>query len=177
MDYDTHVNRWKRSPKPKNVITPGPGQESVWDYPRPPALHPSERVRIVHNGILHAESDNALKLMETASPPTYYIPREDIQMSYFSENSRTSYCEWKGMANYVDLVLEDTVVPSVGWTYLTPKSMFASLKGYIAFYASKFDECWVGERRAKPQSGDFYGGWITDNIVGPFKGEPGTTGW
>ena len=177
-EYKIHIDRWSKSNKPKEVVIPKIGQESVWNYPRPPRIEPISDILIIENNQVEiVNSQNALKVMETASPPTYYIPTADIKIEYFQKNSKSSYCEWKGKASYYDFLSDGTIIQSVGWYYNKPKSKYASLKDHVAFYASKFDQCTVGEMKVTSQKGDFYGGWITDNIVGPFKGDPGTLGW
>lgn len=163
--------------RPQKEI-PGPGQESVWDYPRPPALRDcSERVRIVLNGETIADTTGAMCVLETSHPPGYYLPPEDINMSLLSRNEQRSFCEWKGLASYYDLTHGGNTYASVAWTYLDPTPSFAKLTGYLAFYPQVMDACYVGEEKIRPQAGGFYGGWITSNLVGPFKGEPGTAGW
>lgn len=155
-----------------------PGQESVWDYPRPPRLEPTlKRVRVVFNQIVIADSTRALRLLETSHPPTYYIPAADIRMELFTETARQTFCEWKGAAAYFDLQVGDRSVVSVAWTYRQPNQRYAELKDHLAFYASRVDACYVDDERVNAQPGDFYGGWITRDIVGPFKGGAGTWGW
>lgn len=157
---------------------PGSGQESVWDYPRPPALRRcGKRVHIVLQGETLADTSAALCVLETSHPPTYYLPPADIDMQFLQAVSATSFCEWKGMASYYDIVCNGTIHPRVAWAYHHPESSFLELRGHIAFYAHVMDACYVGEERVVPQPGNFYGGWITPDIVGPFKGEPGTSGW
>ena len=159
-------------------IEPEPGQESVWDYPRPPKLEPSsKRVRIIFNGIEIANSTKSQRVLETSHPPVYYIPPEDIQMEYLEPTSRQSFCEWKGGANYYTIVVGDKQVPNGAWYYRNPTPAFASIKDYLAFYPSKMDACFLNEEKVQAQQGDFYGGWITKDIVGPFKGGAGTWGW
>lgn len=159
-------------------IEPGPGQESVWDYPRPPALEHSERhVEVFFNNILIADSSDVIRVLETSSPPVYYIPESDIEMKFLAENSHRTFCEWKGVAHYYDLKVHDKTALRAAWHYPDPVPDFAELKNHIAFYAQKMDRCFVDGEIVKAQSGDFYGGWITSDIVGPFKGEPGTEGW
>lgn len=157
---------------------PGPGQESVWDYPRPPALRRCEKpVRIIFQGEVLAETSAALCVLETSHPPTYYLPPDDVDMRFLSEVSTTSFCEWKGLASYYDLVGNGKTFARAAWTYHRPASSYLELRDHIAFYAHVMDACYVGDERALPQPGNFYGGWITSDVVGPFKGEPGTLGW
>ena len=153
--------------------------ESVWDYPRPPRLEPvPERIRIVHQGIVVADTTAALRILETSHPPVYYVPREAIAAGLLAQSpSRQSFCEFKGLATYWTLNAGGTTVRDVAWSYEQPAAAYAKLAGHLAFYASKVDECWVDDERVQPQAGDFYGGWITANLRGPFKGAAGTLGW
>lgn len=161
-----------------NRVEPLPGQESVWDYPRPPRVEKvQERIRIVSNGITIVDTMNAYRVLETSHPPSYYIPPIDINMEYLIPNSRRSFCEFKGEAAYWSLDVEGSRTINVGWSYHDPNQGYRQIKDYIAFYASKVDEAYVGDERVQAQAGDFYGGWITSNIVGPFKGGAGTFGW
>lgn len=160
-------------------IEPQPGQESVWDYPRPPRLERSpKQIKIVVNDIAIADSSNTYRVLETSHPPVYYIPPKDIKTEYLlpSENQR-SLCEWKGFAGYYHLQVEDKKIVNAGWYYPQPTANFELIKNYVAFYPSKMDACYVDGELVKAQPGDFYGGWITQDIVGPFKGEPGSWGW
>lgn len=159
-------------------IEPQPGQESVWDYPRPPRVEPSSRrVRIVFNGETIADTTRAVRVLETSHPPTYYIPPEDIRMNYVQPEAQTSFCEFKGRASYVALEVNGRQVEHAGWRYPQPTAGFESIRNHIAFYPSKMDACCVDDERVQAQEGDFYGGWITSEIVGPFKGGAGTWGW
>ncbi len=155
-----------------------PGQESVWDYPRPPRLEPTgKRIQIVFQGVEIANTTAAYRVLETSHPPVYYLPPADIRMEYLRPAEGGSLCEWKGQASYYDLAVGSVTLPQVAWTYLKPTPSFAAIAGYIAFYAGPMDACMVDGERVTPQPGGFYGGWITRDIVGPFKGEPGTWGW
>ncbi len=160
-------------------IPPQRGQESVWDYPRPPRVEPvTERVRIICNGETIADTTRALRVLETSHPPVYYIPPEDMRMDLLARvPAYQTYCEFKGTAAYWTLRVGDRVVANAAWSYPAPSAGYESLKDYLAFYAGRVDECYVGAERVQPQAGDFYGGWITSKIVGPFKGGPGTRGW
>ena len=159
-------------------VVPGPGQESVWDYPRPPRVEPvPERIRAVVEGVDIANTTSALRVLETAGPPVYYVPPRDVRMDLLAPSEHHSYCEWKGEASYYTLRVADRVVPNVAWTYEQPLPGYESIRGYLAFYARLIDEAWVGAELATPQPGRFYGGWVTSRIVGPFKGDPGTSGW
>jgi uncharacterized protein (DUF427 family) len=164
--------------RPPFAIEPAAGQESVWDYPRPPRIESlEERVRIEFGGVVLADTVQALRVLETASPPTIYIPPQDIRMKYLEPARGSSHCEWKGQASYWTVRVGDKVAMRAGWSYPRPTKEFGSIRDYVAFYAGKMDACFVGEMRVTPQVGDFYGGWVTPNIVGPFKGDPGTSGW
>jgi uncharacterized protein (DUF427 family) len=159
-------------------IVPGPGQESVWDYPRPPRVEPVHHlVTVEFGGEVIARSTAAIRVLETASPPTYYIPRRDVRMEHMTHSGRTSYCEWKGHAIYWSISVGERVSEDAAWSYPLPMSSYSALRDCLSFYASRVDRCRVGEHIVIPQAGDFYGGWITPEIVGPFKGEPGSEGW
>jgi uncharacterized protein (DUF427 family) len=151
-------------------------RESVWDYPRPPRLEPTKRrIRVIHAGETIAETTAALRILETSHPPVYYIPPADIALEKLRRSaSRGSFCEFKGVASYWQLQGAET---DVAWSYDRPSAPYRALAGYLAFYASRVDECWVDDERVVPQEGDFYGGWITRNLDGPFKGGAGTRGW
>jgi uncharacterized protein (DUF427 family) len=156
---------------------PGPGQESVWDYPRPPRLEPSiKNVRVLLNGQLIAEASRAFRVLETSHPPTWYIPPADVKMNLLKPTTKTSFCEWKGRATYWVVSSGKKTLENAVWSYGSPNPDFAPIKDHLAFYPSRF-ECYVDDERVTAQPGDFYGGWITHDIVGPFKGSPGTWGW
>jgi uncharacterized protein (DUF427 family) len=156
-----------------------PGQESAWDYPRPPAVVSSDRhVVVVHRGVTVADTRSALRVLETAGAPVWYLPAEDVRVDLLRPSaSRRTFCEWKGEASYFDLVVDDAVVERAAWTYPRPTRGYDELAGRIAFYAGRVDLAMVDDEVARPQAGGFYGGWITDDVVGPFKGDPGTEGW
>ncbi len=159
-------------------IPPAPGQESVWDYPRPPRLEEtSKHIQIIFNGVTIADTHRAQRVLETSHPPVYYIPPEDIQQQYLISRPRSTYCEWKGQGAYYSLAVGDRRAEDVAWYYPEPTPAFASIANYVAFYPASMDACYVDGERVKPQPGSFYGGWITSNIVGPFKGAEGTWGW
>lgn len=152
--------------------------ERVWDYPRPPALVPCERrVRLELGGAVLADSERALRVLETSHPPTIYVPPADVRMDLLVPASRTSFCEFTGVAHYVDAVVGDLRVAEVGWTYPHPVAAYAALRDHVAFYPSRMDACWLDDESVQPQAGDFYGGWVTAELRGPFKGAPGTAGW
>ncbi len=157
---------------------PEPGQESVWDYPRPPRLEPTKKhIRIVFGGETLADTHQAYRVLETSHPPVYYIPLADIRQEFLTETSAHSFCEWKGTASYCTVRVGEKEAVGAGWFYPHPSASFAPITGHVAFYPSKMDACFVDEERAEAQPGDFYGGWITPEVVGPFKGTPGTMGW
>lgn len=165
-------------PSPEQRITPGPGQESVWDYPRPPRLEPTtRRIRIVHHDRTVADTTAAMRVLETSHPPTYYLPPADVDQSLLRPAAGASFCEWKGPASYFDLVVEGEALPRVAWTYPQPTGGFAPIAKYYAFYPGPLEACFVDDERVQSQAGDFYGGWITRDVVGPFKGASGTAGW
>jgi uncharacterized protein (DUF427 family) len=164
-----------RRPQPD---VPAPGQESVWDYPRPPRVEPStETVEIVVGGTVVARSTRSWRVLETSHPPTYYLPVDSFAPGALRPCPGASWCEWKGAASYFDLVAGDVVAARAAWTYRTPTSGFADVADAIAVMPGRVDRCTVDGEVVRPQPGDFYGGWITDRVVGPFKGEPGTRGW
>lgn len=153
---------------------PGPGQESVWDYPRPPRLEPvPERITVELDGKVIADTTGAYRVLETSHPPTYYLPPKDVDTQQLKPSSGSSYCEWKGSASYYDAPGK----PKIAWYYAKPTSSFKPISNYICFYPSKVDKATMGGETVKAQPGDFYGGWITSKLVGPFKGSPGTLGW
>jgi uncharacterized protein (DUF427 family) len=159
-------------------IQPEPGQESVWDYPRPPKLEKvSQRIQVVYNGQTIADTQRAYRVLETSHPPVYYLPPSDVQMPYLRITDSNSFCEWKGSAVYYHLAVGNQSVKNAAWTYPEPNDNFKSIAGYMAFYAHLMDACYVDGERVTPQPGGFYGGWITKNIVGPFKGVAGSWGW
>lgn len=156
----------------------GSGQESVWDYPRPPRLEPAHAsIRVVFNGVTIAETDRALRILETSHPPTYYIPPDDVKTEFLTRENRSTHCEWKGRSVYYTVRVGDRHAEQAAWSYPSPNERYADLKDHVAFYASKMDACYVGDEKARAQEGDFYGGWITNKITGPFKGGPGSIGW
>ena len=157
----------------------GLAEESVWDYPRPPAVVPCERrVLIRHGDVVVADSTRALRVLETASPPTIYVPADDVRTDLLEEASgKHSVCEWKGRASYFDLGGDAGSARHAAWTYPEPREPYAALRDHFAFYAGRVDACFLDDEQVAPQGGDFYGGWVTAEIVGPYKGEPGTEGW
>ena len=164
--------------RPLFALTPKAGQESVWDYPRPPCLAPDWREVVVNAGGLEiARTSRSLRLLETASPPTFYLPAADVRMDLLGEAEGISHCEWKGDAAYASVQLPDgTLFERAAWFYARPLPPYEVLAGRVAFYPTEL-ECFVAGERVRPQPGRFYAGWITDELVGPFKGEPGSGGW
>jgi len=156
----------------------GPGQESVWDYPRPPRLEPAtRRVRVELNGTVIADSSRAMRVLETSHPPTYYVHPDDVLWDFVRPaDSRGTWCEWKGQATYWTVQVGDVGIQSGGWSYPDPTPGFAPLKDHVAFYPALFT-CYLDDELVRPQPGRFYGGWVTSELAGPFKGEPGTLGW
>jgi uncharacterized protein (DUF427 family) len=164
---------WRGATRPGFAVEPGPGQESVWDYPRPPRLVADPREVVVqHRGVEIARSHRTVRLLETSHPPTFYIPRADVHADQLVRVSGASFCEWKGPCSYYDVA----GVARAAWSYDEPFAEAEVIRACVAFYATEL-ECFVGGERARPQRGGFYGGWITSELTGPFKGDPGTSGW
>ena len=159
-------------------IMPRAGQESVWDYPRPPRVEPSPKpVRVVFGRRDVASSSTAWRVLETSHPPVFYLPEADIDWNCLVKSTGVTHCEWKGVAHYFDVVVENRRAVRAAWCFPEPKPGFESIRDCVAFYPQLMDACFVGDEEVLPQAGDFYGGWITSDVVGPFKGEPGTWGW
>lgn len=160
--------------RPPWAVEPGQGQESVWDYPRPPALaRSSRRVRVELDGVVVADTTLALRVLETSHPPVFYVPRSDVREGAVTASRRTSFCEYKGVALYLDVLGHR----DAAWEYPQPTEAFAALADHVAFYPARMDACWVDDEPVVAQEGDFYGSWVTSDVVGPFKGAPGTSGW
>jgi uncharacterized protein (DUF427 family) len=166
-----------------NQVTPAAEPECVWDYPRPPRIEACTRhLEIIHRGIVLADTQQSFRILETSHPPVYYIPQQSIAMQWLQRSpSRSSFCEFKGSATYWSLHLPEelgnTDVADVAWSYASPTGQYLALKDHLAFYASRVESCFVDSEQVKAQAGDFYGGWITSHVIGPFKGPPGTRGW
>lgn len=155
-----------------------PGQESVWDYPRPAICEKTDRhIQIVHRGVTIVDSRQAWRTVETSHPPTYYIPQSDIAMEHLLPNKRRTMCEWKGQARYFDVVIGDERIEAGAWCYTSPTASFQPIKDHVAFYPDPLDQCLVDGEVITPQPGQFYGGWISQYEVGPFKGIPGSQFW
>ena len=164
--------------RPEHIVLAGPGQESVWDYPRPPRVEPvSATITVVFHGLTLASSQNAYRVIETSGAPVYYIPQSDINMECLEPSDRQTLCEWKGTSAYFNVNVNNHTAADAAWTYPQAWGEFAVISGYIAFHPAQMSECWVNQELARPQPGNYYGGWVTDAIVGPFKGEPGSEGW
>jgi uncharacterized protein (DUF427 family) len=153
--------------------------ERVWDYPRPPAVEPCRRrVRVKLGGETLADSTRALRVLETSHPPTVYVPSPDVRNDLLAAgDARSTWCEFKGAARYLDAIVGDRRVLAVGWTYPRPAPGYEALRGHIAFYPGRVDAAWLDDERVQAQDSGLYGGWVTADLVGPFKGPPGTRGW
>jgi uncharacterized protein (DUF427 family) len=163
--------------EPPARTEPAPGQESVWDYPRPPVVRPDDRlVRVTFAGVTLAETWGAVRVLETSQAPAFYLPPSSVSWAHLVESPHRSFCEWKGQADYLSVVVDDRQVEDAAWRYLAPVPAFEMIEGYVAFYPQKV-ECWVDDERVAPMPGGFYGGWVTREIVGPFKGAPGSAHW
>jgi uncharacterized protein (DUF427 family) len=153
--------------------------ESVWDYPRPPRLEPtSRRIRVVLGGETIVDTVRAHRVLETSHPPVYYVPAEDVRPGALAPaGGRATLCEWKGLATYLDVVAGGRRAERAAWTYREPAAGFEAIRDAVAFYAGRMDACYVDDEAVRPQPGAFYGGWITSDLEGPFKGAPGSDGW
>ncbi|MGJ9423752.1 DUF427 domain-containing protein [Aeromicrobium sp. CF3.5] len=152
--------------------------ENVWDYPRPPSIErSSEHLVVTFGGVAIADTTTSYRICETSHPPTYYLPQESFVDGVLRPIDGTTFCEWKGAASYFDVVSADRTLQAGAWTYQQPSSRFADLLGHVAIYPSKVDSATIDDELVQPQEGDFYGGWITSRVTGPFKGAPGTLGW
>jgi uncharacterized protein (DUF427 family) len=162
-----------------DVAANGKPVESVWDFPRPPRIETVEwRIRVVHAGLTIVDAPSAVRVLETSQPPAYYVAPEHIRVEHLrAAPQRQTFCEWKGVASYADVVVGESVVEAAAWSYAEPTPPFAVIAGHWGFYAQRLDECWVDDERVVPNPGSFYGGWITANVTGPFKGAPGTAHW
>jgi uncharacterized protein (DUF427 family) len=174
----------RRAVLPPEAVAPGPGPESVWDYPRPPRLEPSERlIQVRFGGVRLAETRRSMRVLETSHPPVYYIPPDDVRMDLLLASDQHTWCEWKGLASYYHVVVpagpghDGRRAENAAWYYPDPTVPYKELRGYIAFYPQAVDACMVDGEAALAQPGDFYGGWITRDVVGPFKGASGTRHW
>ena len=163
--------------KPKPV-PPGPGQESVWDYPRPPRLEIVEaEVEVFFGGRSIAYAEHGIRILETSHPPVHYLAPDDIEDGVLEDNGNTSYCEFKGVARYFDVVVGDKRSKDAAWTYDEPSPGYEAMAGYVAFYPGRVESALLDGEAVQAQPGNFYGGWITTAVVGPFKGLTGTLDW
>ncbi len=168
---------WTGKVRPPFAQVPSESQESVWDYPRPPVIRADAREVVVRvDGIEIVRTRRALRLLETASPPGFYLPFEDCLRDAFIPAAGSSHCEWKGSAQYWTITAGGVRLPRAAWSYEDPARPFSALRGHVAIYATHA-ECLVDGERVRPQDGGFYGGWVTDDIAGPWKGATGTGGW
>ncbi len=151
----------------------------MWQYPRPPVVAPCERrARIELAGDTIVDSARALRVLETSHPPTIYVPPGDIRGGVLvASDVRATWCEYKGVARYLDAVIDGRRFEAIGWSYADPSPGYSMLRDHVSFYPGRVDAAWLGDERVESQAGDFYGGWITADLVGPFKGPPGTRGW
>ena len=171
-------NLVRERPTVADIVTPGPGQESVWDYPRPPALQTVEaRLYVDYAGVALADTTRGLRVIETSNPPVYYFPVRDVRTEFLTRMIHSTVCEWKGVATYWTVNIRGRRQEAVSWSYGTPEAGYERLEGFFAFYPTLVDACYVGNERVAPQPGDYYGGWVTSAIVGPFKGAPGSERW
>jgi uncharacterized protein (DUF427 family) len=172
------LQTWSRSVAKPKPTPPALDQESVWDYPRPPRLERAgRRIEVWFGGDKIVDSSRAWRVLETSHPPVYYVPSEDVRSDALRAGTGSSMCEWKGRATYFDVASADRIARNAAWTYREPTPAFAPIAGYLAFYPALMDECRVDGVPVAPQPGSFYGGWITPDVVGPFKGEPGSWDW
>jgi uncharacterized protein (DUF427 family) len=159
-------------------IPPGPGQESVWDYPRPPALErTTSHLRVEFGGTTIADTNRGWRVLETSQPPAYYFPPGDVATELLVATTQRTFCEWKGQAHYYTIVVGGRHAVDAVWSYGSPAARFADIKGHLAFYPQKVDACYVDDERVQANEGAFYGGWITSKVVGPFKGGAGSADW
>ena len=153
-------------------------QELVANYPRPPRLEPERRrVRVVFAGRTVCDTAAGWRVLETYHPPTFYLPIAAFTLGALTKGARTSFCEWKGTAHYYNVQAGGHVAVDAAWGYPDPSPGFLPIRDHVAVYASAMDACFVDGEHVTPQPGGFYGGWITSELVGPFKGEPGTRFW
>jgi uncharacterized protein (DUF427 family) len=152
--------------------------ESVWDYPRPPRLESNQRhLTVVLGGLTVASTTSGFRVLETSHPPVYYFPPHDVDQSCLARTGHRSFCEFKGSATYWTVSASGKTAADAAWSYLSPTAPFEPLADHLAFYCGLMDACFVDDEQARPQPGGFYGGWVTDDVLGPFKGEPGTSNW
>lgn len=163
----------------RGAIAPnGKPVESVWDFERPPTVERVEwRVRVIHAGATIVDAPHAMRVLQTSQAPAYYVAAEFVDLDHLEPVARQSGCEWKGVAAYANVRVGSTSAAEAGWTYRNPTPRFEPIRDHWAFYAQTLDECWVDDERVDPNDGSFYGGWITNNVTGPYKGAAGTMFW
>lgn len=174
--------RERRRPTAAEIVRPGPGQESVWGYPRPPKVTAEPRlIQVVFNGRTIVETRRAKRVVETSGAPVYYVPLADVACGVLASTTDWSICEWKGTARYFDVTVAPLTAERAAWHYPDPLDDlgqgYTALRVHVAFYASAMGACFIGGERVHPQSGDYYGGWVTSDVVGPFKGDAGSEDW
>ncbi|MBZ5544256.1 MAG: DUF427 domain-containing protein [Acidobacteriia bacterium] len=153
-------------------------RESVWDYPRPPKVEPTtKRIRVQFAGEVVADTQRAMRVLETSHPPVYYIPRADLRADLLLADSPRTFCEFKGLASYWTLRVRDKLSANAAWSYERPSPGYEAISGHLAFYVARVDACFVNDERVQAQPGEFYGGWMTSEVIGPFKGKPGSARW
>ncbi len=177
-----HRSGWDPAFRPPQARAAGPGEESVWDFPRPPRVEPvSRRLKVLFAGTVVAETARGRRVLETAGAPVYHFPPEDVRTDLLVPTGRVTVCEWKGAATYFDLVVDGRRSREAAYTYPDPfddlPENYGQIAGWIVFYANRVDAAYVGDEQVTPQPGGYYSGWVTANLVGPVKGEPGTEGW
>jgi len=177
-----HRAKWAQAPRPAGIVAPGPGQESVWDFPRPPAVEPvAARLRVEFAGRTVAQTTRGLRVVETAGAPVYHFPPQDVAEGVLVPTGDVTICEWKGAAAYFDLVVDGNTSRRAAYAYPDPLDDlgrgFSAIAGWIVFYAGRVDAAFVGDAAVTPQPGGYYAGWVTADLVGPIKGEPGSEGW
>ncbi len=169
--------QYRGQQRPTFAQVPGPGQASVWDYPRPPIYQPDHRpIRVSAGALRIAATESAIRALETGSPPSVYLPPEDVDQTLLVRSDHRTLCEWKGEAEYFHVKGPDGLIRDALWRYPRAWDAAASIAGYFSCYPARL-QCFIGDERVRPQAGGYYGGWITDDVVGPFKGEPGTGHW
>lgn len=170
--------RRRPKPDPADGVAPnGLPRESVWDYPRPPRIEPERRrVTVTLGGDVIADTDRAVRVLETAGAPTVYVPADEVEDGVLRPARGSSYCEWKGAASYFDVVAGGEIAERAAWAYPRPKAGFEPIAGWVSFYPALV-ECRLGGEPVEPQPGGFYGGWVTAEITGPIKGVPGSLFW
>ena len=170
--------RYRGDQRPPWAETPRPGQESVWDYPRPPRVEPAPGdLSVRFAGTVLAHTHRGLRIVETAGAPTYYFPPDDVDRRWLQRSAHRTVCEWKGEARYAHVQVANRTSRNAAWWYEDPWPGFEAVAGWPSFHPAHVDACTIDGVRAEPQPGGLYGGWVTPNLAGPIKGEPGTGSW